>query len=338
MTRLVDPKEAPGASDPALRPRRFAEYVGQPRILDNLRVYVRAALQRAEALDHVLLSGPPGLGKTSLAYILAEELGVQVKTASGPTLERKGDLAALLSSVEPRQVLFIDEIHRLPKATEEVLYPAMEDFEIDVILGSGPGAQSIKLPLSRFTLVGATTRAGMLGAPLLARFGIHCTFDFYAVADLEKILQRSAERLGLALTHEGCRELARRARGTPRIANRLLRRVRDFAQVEGDGTIDRDQARAALDRLEIDEEGLDQLDRRLLQAIAIKFSGGPVGLDTLAAALGESKDTLEEATEPFLLQQGFLQRTPRGRLVTPRGRRHLGLPDPPDEDPQRRLL
>ncbi|MEQ1565862.1 MAG: Holliday junction branch migration DNA helicase RuvB [Myxococcota bacterium] len=333
-SRVVDP--SPGASDPALRPRRLDEYVGQERVRENLRVYVKAALQRGEALDHVLLSGPPGLGKTSMAYILGEELGVEVRTASGPTVERKGDLAAILNSLQPREVLFIDEIHRMPRAVEEVLYPAMEDFEIDVVLGQGPGAQSIKLQISRFTLIGATTRSGMLSAPLRARFGIHATFDFYTPAELEKILIRSAAKLDIPLTAEGRRELAKRSRGTPRVANRMLRRVRDFAQVEGDGRIDGDRARIALDRLEIDADGLDGMDRKILHTIAVKFSGGPVGLDTLAAATGESADTIEDTHEPYLIQQGFLNRTPRGRVVTPRGRAQIGLPLV--DDPQQRLV
>jgi Holliday junction DNA helicase RuvB len=325
--RLTDP--AAGGHDPALRPRRIDEYVGQKRVKDNLRVYMKAALARGEALDHCLLSGPPGLGKTSMAYILGEELGVEVRTASGPSIERKGDLAAILNSMNPREVLFIDEIHRLPRATEEVLYPAMEDFEIDVVLGSGPGAQSVKLPLAPFTLVGATTRAGMLSSPLRARFGITCTFDFYTPEDLATILRRSAKKLGVVVTPEGCTELSRRSRGTPRIANRLLRRVRDFAEVDGDGTVDGALARAALKRLDIDEYGLDGMDRKILHAITITFSGGPVGLETLAAAIGESSDTIEDAYEPYLIQQGFLMRTPRGRVATPRAREHLGLaPEP----------
>jgi Holliday junction DNA helicase RuvB len=264
-----------------------------------------------------------------MAYILGEELGVEVRTASGPSIERKGDLAAILNSMNPREVLFIDEIHRLPRATEEVLYPAMEDFEIDVVLGSGPGAQSVKLPLAPFTLVGATTRAGMLSSPLRARFGITCTFDFYTPEDLATILRRSAKKLGVVVTPEGCTELSRRSRGTPRIANRLLRRVRDFAEVDGDGTVDGALARAALKRLDIDEYGLDGMDRKILHAITITFSGGPVGLETLAAAIGESSDTIEDAYEPYLIQQGFLMRTPRGRVATPRAREHLGLaPEP----------
>ena len=327
MTDDDDPlRPDPGTDDPALRPRNLSEYIGQERVRDNLNVYIRAALQRGEALDHVLLSGPPGLGKTSMAYVVAEELGVELRTASGPTIERTGDLAAILTGLQPREVLFIDEIHRLHRAVEEILYPAMEDFEIDLVIGQGPGANSVKLPLSRFTLVGATTRSGMLSAPLRARFGIHATFDFYMPDELEQILLRSAKKLGVELTPEGRRELAQRSRGTPRIANRLLRRVRDFAQVEGDGRVDDETARSALKRLDIDDRGLDGMDRKILDAIAVKFSGGPVGLDTLSHAVGESPDTIEDTYEPFLILQGFVNRTPRGRVITPRGLKHLGLP------------
>lgn len=325
MSHPDDPN-GPEDFDPALRPRRLAEYVGQRQITDNLRVYIQAALGREEALDHVLLAGPPGLGKTSLAYVLAEELGVQVRTASGPTLERGGDLAAVLNNVGPRQVLFIDEIHRMPRAVEEILYPAMEDYEIDVMIGSGPGAQSVKLPLQPFTLIGATTRTGLLSAPLRARFGIQCTFDFYRPEDLEQIIRRSARKLDVVITGTAAAELSTRCRGTPRIANRLLRRMRDFAEVEGDGSIGVELVRTALERLEIDACGLDRLDLRILQTIAFLFDGGPVGLDTMAAAIGESPHTLEETHEPYLIQLGFLMRTPRGRVITSRGRAHLGMP------------
>jgi Holliday junction DNA helicase RuvB len=323
-TRLVDaaPKDP---VDPALRPKNLDEYVGQERIKANLKVYIRAAIQRGEALDHVIFAGPPGLGKTSLAYIMGEELGVEVKTASGPTIERGGDLAALLNNLEDRQILFIDEIHRLNRAVEEVLYPAMEDYEIDVLIGSGPGAQSVKLPLKRFTLIGATTRTGLLSSPLRARFGIQCSMDFYTPAELELILVRSAQRLGVEMTGEGARELAGRCRGTPRVANRLLKRVRDFAQVEGKGVIDLPLTQSALERLQVDRFGLDGMDIRILRTIVEKFDGGPVGLTNLAAAIGEEPDTIEEVYEPFLIQHGFLQRTSRGRVVGRLGYEHLGL-------------
>ncbi len=318
MSRFVDPAEQELA-DPALRPRRLDDYVGQERIKDNLRIYVRAALQRGDALDHVLLSGPPGLGKTSLAHILAEELGAPLRTASGPTLERGGDLAAILNGLQPREVLFIDEIHRLNRAVEEILYPAMEDFQIDLVLGQGPGAQSVRLPLQRFTLVGATTRAGLLSSPLRARFGIHAVLDFYTPEELERILLRSADRLGLEIAPDAARELARRSRGTPRIANRLLRRIRDFAQIETEGQVDLAITRSALARLEVNDRGLDAMDMRILTTIASKFDGGPVGLSNLSAAIGEEQDTIEEVYEPFLIREGLLQRTPQGRVLTSGG-------------------
>jgi Holliday junction DNA helicase RuvB len=311
--------------DYALRPKTMDDFIGQQAIIDNLRIFVRAALKRGEPLDHVLLSGPPGLGKTSLAYVIAEEMGVELRTASGPTLDRGGDLAAILTNLNAGDVLFIDEIHRMNMAVEEVLYPAMEDFEIDLVLGAGPGAQSVKLPLQPFTMIGATTRSGMLSSPLRARFGIHCTFDFYPPNELATIIKNSAARLNVHATSDGINELAGRSRGTPRIANRLLRRVRDFAEVEGDGSITQKAATSALDRLEVDAVGLDKMDRRILTTITTTFSGGPVGLQTLAAAIGESKDTIEETHEPFLIQSGYLERTPRGRVVTRRGYLHLGL-------------
>ncbi len=318
VTRFVDPSETEPV-DPALRPRRLDEYIGQDRVKENMRVYVRAAIQRGDPLDHVLLSGPPGLGKTSLANILAEELGVTMRTAAGPTLERGGDLAAILTSLGEREVLFIDEIHRLNRAVEEILYPAMEDFHLDIVMGSGPGANSVRIPLKRFTLIGATTRSGMLTSPLRARFGIHATLDFYSPAELKQILVRSADRMRLELEDDAANELSSRARGTPRIANRLLRRLRDFAQIEGDGRITLDLTRRALVRLEVDERGLDAMDRKILHTIGFRFDGGPVGLSNLAAAIGEEQDTIEEVYEPYLIREGLMQRTPQGRALTSTG-------------------
>ncbi len=315
----LDPAAQPDEQDPALRPRRFEDYTGQDRVKDNLRVYVRAALQRGEALDHVLLSGPPGLGKTSLAHIIAEELGTTIRVAAGPTLERGGDLAGILTQLQPREVLFIDEIHRMNRAVEEILYPAMEDYQIDLLMGSGPAAQTLRLPLKRFTLVGATTRSGMLTNPLRARFGIHAVLDFYTPAELLIIIRRSAECMGLAVEEEAAVELASRARGTPRIANRLLRRIRDFAQVETGGRIDIALTKRALERLEVDARGLDAMDRKILVAIGKRFDGGPVGLSNLAAAIGEEQDTIEEVYEPFLIREGLVQRTPQGRVLTSSG-------------------
>ncbi len=325
--REVDPR---GPEDPALRPRDLTEYVGQARVVDNLRVYIRAAKQRGEAMDHVLLSGPPGLGKTSLAHIIAEELGVEIRPTSGPVIERGGDLAALLNGLQEREVLFIDEIHRLNRAVEEVLYSAVEDFRIDVMLGQGPGAQSVSLPLPPFTLIGATTRAGLLTRPLRDRFPIQFQMEFYSTEDLAEILRRSALRLGVELPADAGVELAHRARGTPRVANRLLRRARDFAEVEGNGVISLDMVQLALSRLGIDEEGLDPMDRKILSTIAHKFTGGPVGIDNLSTAIGEERDVLEDVYEPFLIQRGFLQRTRQGRKLTERGLHHVGLmPDTP---------
>lgn len=322
----TDPAAMEGeAQDPALRPTRFEDYVGQERVKENLRVYVRAALQRGEALDHVLLSGPPGLGKTSLAHILSEELGTTIRVAAGPTLERGGDLAGILTQLQHREVLFIDEIHRMNRAVEEILYPAMEDYQIDILMGSGPGAQSVRLPLQRFTLIGATTRSGMLTNPLRARFGIHCVLDFYTPDELLRIIRRSAERMGLDMDPDAAVELAGRARGTPRIANRLLRRIRDFAQVETGGRIDLPLTRRALERLEVDPRGLDAMDRKILLCIGQRFDGGPVGLSNLTAAIGEEQDTIEEVYEPFLIREGLLQRTPQGRVLTANGWRIIGL-------------
>ncbi|MGD9953314.1 MAG: Holliday junction branch migration DNA helicase RuvB [Burkholderiales bacterium] len=312
----------------SLRPGRLAEYVGQPRVREQLGVFIEAARGRNEALDHVLLFGPPGLGKTTLAHIIAREMGVNLRQTSGPVLERPGDLAALLTNLEPRDVLFIDEIHRLSPVVEEILYPALEDYQIDIMIGEGPAARSIKLDLPPFTLVGATTRAGMLTNPLRDRFGIVARLEFYDERDLAAIVKRSAGLLGVAIAEEGGAEIARRARGTPRVANRLLRRVRDYAQVRAEGVVSRTVAEAALGLLEVDVLGLDVMDRKLLLAVIEKFGGGPVGLDNLAHAIGEEADTIEDVLEPYLIQQGYLQRTPRGRVATLAAYRHFGLTAP----------
>ncbi len=312
----------------SLRPRRFSEYVGQAAVVEKLKVYVRAAKERGDALDHCLFSGPPGLGKTSLAHIIANELDVGLHVTSGPAIEKKGDLAGLLTNLKPRDVLFIDEIHRLQASVEEYLYPAMEDFHLDVLIDSGPAARAMKIDLPPFTLIGATTRTGLLTSPLRDRFQIQERLDYYAPKELERILERSARILGVQLEKSGSEEVARRSRGTPRIANRLLRRLRDFAQVESDGRISREVAKAGLDRLQIDERGLDEMDRRILLAVIEKFGGGPVGVETIAAAVGEERDALEDVYEPFLMQEGLLHRTPRGRVATVRAFQYFGKAAP----------
>jgi Holliday junction DNA helicase RuvB len=316
------------AVDRAIRPKRLADYVGQERVKAQLEIFVKAAVKRGEALDHALIFGPPGLGKTTLANILASELGVNLRQTSGPVLERPGDLAALLTNLQPRDVLFIDEIHRLSPVVEEVLYPAMEDYQLDIMIGEGPAARSIKLALQPFTLIGATTRAGLLTSPLRDRFGIVQRLEFYTVGELEKIVTRSAGILGVPIDVEGAARIATRSRGTPRIANRLLRRVRDYAEVKGTGRIDEVVARAALDLLEVDPQGFDALDRKLLSTIIEKFDGGPVGIESLSAAVGEERGTLEDVIEPFLIQQGFLMRTSRGRTATRNAYLHFGLKVP----------
>jgi Holliday junction DNA helicase RuvB len=317
------------AIDRAIRPRVLEEYVGQPSVKKQMSVFIRAAQQRQEALDHVLIFGPPGLGKTTLAHIVANELGVNLRHTSGPVLERPGDLAAILTNLEPRDVLFVDEIHRLSPVVEEVLYPAMEDFQLDIMIGEGPAARSIKLDLPPFTLVGATTRAGLLTSPLRDRFGIVQRLEFYDEADLGRIVTRSADILGLPMEPDGATQIAARSRGTPRIANRLLRRVRDYAQVEADGVVDAQVAEAAMDMLEVDPNGFDLMDRKLLLTIIEKFDGGPVGVDSLAAAIGEERGTIEDVLEPYLIQQGFLMRTARGRVATRNAWLHFGFAPPP---------
>ncbi len=315
-------------AETSLRPQKLAEFIGQQQARANLSVFIEAARTRKEALDHVLFVGPPGLGKTTLAQIVSRELGVNFRATSGPVIAKAGDLAALLTNLEERDVLFIDEIHRLNPAVEEILYPAMEDFQLDLIIGEGPAARSVKIDLAPFTLVGATTRAGLLTNPLRDRFGIPIRLNFYTVEELEQIVSRGARVLGIGMTPDGANEIARRARGTPRIAGRLLRRVRDFALVAGATSIDRAAADRALTQLEVDAAGLDAMDRRYLSTIAVNYGGGPVGIDTIAAALSEPRDAIEEIVEPFLIQKGFIQRTPRGRLLTSHAFRHLGLAEP----------
>jgi len=316
------------AVDASIRPQKLADYLGQQAVKEQLGIYIEAAKRRGEALDHVLIFGPPGLGKTTLSHVIANELGVSLRSTSGPVIERAGDLAALLTNLQPRDVLFVDEIHRLSPVVEEILYPAMEDNQIDIMIGEGPAARSIKLDLPPFTLVGATTRAGLLTSPLRDRFGIVQRLEFYTPGELAAIVKRSARIMNIACADDGATEIARRARGTPRIANRLLRRVRDFAQVKADGAITRTVAAAAMEMLKVDDEGFDALDRRLLNTIIDHFDGGPVGVESLAAALSEERGTIEDVLEPFLIQQGFLMRTARGRMVTSKAYRHLGLKPP----------
>jgi len=326
MLRAVQREEDQGET--SLRPQVLSEFIGQAKVCSNLKVFIEAARARREPLDHVLFAGPPGLGKTTLAQIVARELGVNFRATSGPVIAKAGDLAALLTNLEDRDVLFIDEIHRLAPAVEEILYPAMEDFQLDLIIGEGPAARSVRIDLAGFTLIGATTRTGLLTTPLRERFGIPIRLEFYGVKELEEIVRRGARLLGLPLTKEGAHEIAGRARGTPRVAGRLLRRVRDFASVEGVGTVDAKIADGALSQLEVDHRGLDALDHRYLSLIATSYGGGPVGVETIAAGLSEPRDAIEEIIEPYLLQQGFIARTPRGRVLTAQAFGHLGLPQP----------
>lgn len=328
--RLISPQalKEDDTIDRAIRPKYLDEYIGQPHVREQMKIFIQAAKKRGDALDHLLIFGPPGLGKTTLANIVANELNVNLRTTSGPVLEKAGDLAAMLTNLEPYDVLFIDEIHRLSPVVEEILYPAMEDYQLDIMIGEGPAARSIKIDLPPFTLIGATTRAGSLTSPLRDRFGIVQRLEFYQVADLEYIVSRSAKFLGMDLSAEGAHHIAKRSRGTPRIANRLLRRVRDYADVKSNGIVDASVATQALDMLDVDIEGFDFMDRKLLLTIIEKFMGGPVGLDNLAAAIGEERETIEDVLEPFLIQQGYIQRTPRGRMATPHAYRHFGIINP----------
>jgi len=332
ITSALQPDEIPSESN--LRPTCFDEYIGQEEVKRNMMVFIEAAKGRADALDHVLFHGPPGLGKTTLAHVIAHELGVNINSTSGPVIERPGDLAAILTSLQPRDVLFIDEVHRLNHVVEEILYPAMEDFKLDIIIGQGPSARTMKIPLPPFTLVGATTRTGLLTPPLRERFGVIQRVDFYRPEDLQKIIARSARILEIPISEDGASEIARRSRGTPRIANRILRRVRDFAQVEAEGVITRDVAMHGLQMLDVDDQGLDKMDRHIMLTVIEKFNGGPVGLDTLSAAVCEEKDTIEDVYEPFLIQQGFIKRTPRGRVATKTAYTHfkIKVKDETDDD------